>query len=85
MQFSPDLDPTRLQPLLARHGRLHLPGMLGPQDARAVGLALQDEVPCFQSVKVRGYDLGLDALDTMPAERLGELETAIGAWIRDGR
>lgn len=86
MRFSPDLDPLKLRAVLARHGRLHLPGILGPEDARAVGLALQGDVPWFRSVNVRGksYDLGFDVLDAMPPERRAELETAIAEGGRTG-
>lgn len=79
MQFSPDLDPAKLRPVLARHGRLHLPGAFPPRDAQTVGVALQDDVPWFRSVNVAGksYDLALDTLEAMPPERRDELETAI--------
>lgn len=86
MRFSSDLDPARLRPHLSRHGRLHLPGVLSPEDARAVGLALQGDVPWFRSVNVRGksYDLGLDTLAAMPADRRAELEAAVLEGGRTG-
>lgn len=86
MRFSPDLDPARLQPLLARHGRLHLPGVFGSEEAGAVGVALQGDVPWFRSVNVRGksYDLGLDTIAAMPPDRRAELEAAVLEGGRTG-
>ena len=39
-QLASGLDPERLAPLFARFGRLHLPGVLRDDHARAVGRAL---------------------------------------------
>jgi len=39
-QLAPGLDPERLAPLFARFGRLHLPGVLRADDAKAVSEAL---------------------------------------------
>lgn len=80
------LDPARLAPAFARHGRLHLPGLLAPAQARAVGQALAGPVPWHKSLNAHGksYDIGFDTLAAMPAERRAELDAAIVAGGRTG-
>ncbi|MFN3521499.1 MAG: 2OG-Fe(II) oxygenase [Phenylobacterium sp.] len=81
-----DLDPARLRPLFQRHGRLHLPGVFDPADARAIGEALAGPVPWFRSLTVHGksYDIGLETLQAMPPERRRELDAAVQATAREG-
>lgn len=86
LSLARDLDPARLAPAFARHGRLHLPGILPLAEARAVGAALAGAVPWHRSLTANGksYDLGLDTLAAMPPERRAELDAAIAAAGRTG-
>ena len=72
------LDPERLAGAFARHGRLHLPGLLPAPQAKAVGQALAGAVPWHKSMHVGGksYDFALDTLAAMPADRRAALDPA---------
>ena len=65
------LDPARLAGAFARHGRLHIPAILRPADAQAVGAALAQAVPWHRSLTAAGksYDIALDVLEAMPDDR----------------
>lgn len=84
--FAPGLDPAQLAPAFARHGRLHLPGLFPADQARAVGAALASAVPWHKSLNANGksYDIGLETLAAMPADRRTELESAIAEGGRTG-
>ncbi|HYD43888.1 MAG TPA: 2OG-Fe(II) oxygenase family protein [Phenylobacterium sp.] len=83
-RFDPAIDPAKLRPLFGRHGRLHIPGVFRPADAKAIGEALAGDMPWTRSVNVRGkpYDLGLDQIAAMPEGPRAELEAAV---IEGGR
>lgn len=78
LHLSRDLDPARLGAAFSRFGRLHLPGLLPPAQARAVGEALCGDVPWHKSMHVGGkaYDFALDTLEAMPADRRADLDAA---------
>lgn len=80
------LDPARLAPAFARHGRLHVPEFLPLAQARSVGEALAGPAPWHKSLTAHGksYDLAFDTLAAMPAERRAELDTAVAAGGRTG-
>lgn len=86
LSFARGLDPARLAPAFARHGRLHLPGLLPAPQAKAVGAALAGAVPWHKSLNAHGrsYDLGFDTLADMPAERRAELDAAVVQGGRTG-
>ncbi len=86
LSFARGLDPARLAPTFARHGRLHLPGLLPAHQAKAVGAALAGPVPWHRSLNAHGksYDIGFEALEAMPPERRAELDAAIVAGGRSG-
>ena len=73
------LEPARLAETFARHGRLHLPGVLTAADAQLVGAALAGAVPWHKSMHVGGksYDFPLDVLAAMPADKRAALDTAL--------
>ncbi|WP_340644379.1 2OG-Fe(II) oxygenase family protein [Phenylobacterium sp.] len=78
LELSRGLDPTKLRPAFERFGRLHLPGIFRDKDAQAIHAALV-AAPYHRSLTASGksYDIALDTLAAMPAERRAELEAAI--------
>lgn len=86
LSFAGGLDPARLAPTFARHGRLHLPGVFAPAAAKAVGASLANAVPWHKSLNANGksYDIGLETLQAMPPERRAELDSAIVQGGRTG-
>lgn len=84
--LAPGLDAATLAPAFARHGRLHVPGLFPAEQAQAIGAALAGPVPWHKSLTANGksYDIGLDTLAAMPADRRAELEGAIGEGGRSG-
>ena len=84
LTLAPGHDVGRLAEVFARHGRMHLPGLLSSADAQAVGAALAGPTPWHKSMHVGGksYDFGLDTLDAMPDERRADLD---GAFVAGGR
>jgi len=54
LSIDPALNPGRLAPLFARHGRLHLPGFFAGQGAMAVHHALTGPVPWAKCVRAGG-------------------------------
>jgi SM-20-related protein len=80
------IDARRLAPLFARHGRLHLPGLFKPGDARRIGEALAGPVPWSRSFNVgdKSYDLAPETLAAMPPARRAELDAAVAAGGRGG-
>jgi hypothetical protein len=86
LDFARGLDPARLAATFARHGRMHLPGLFPASQARAIGAALATAVPWHKSLNAQGksYDIALDTLAAMPAERQAELQAAIAEGGRTG-
>lgn len=86
LSFAGGLDPARLAPTFARHGRIHLTGVFAEPAAKAVGRTLAGTVPWHKSLTAHGksYDIGLDTLEAMPPERRAELEAAIAEAGRIG-
>lgn len=80
------LDPARLAGAFARHGRLHIPGILRPADAQAVGAALAQAVPWHRSLTAAGksYDIAVDVLEAMPDDRRAGMVAAMEAAAREG-
>lgn len=78
LELSRGLDPAKLRPAFERFGRLHLPGFLPARDAQAIHAALVG-APYHRSLTAAGksYDIALETLAAMPAERRAELEAAI--------
>lgn len=84
--LSRDLDPKPLAAAFARFGRLHIPGILRPADGRAIGEALAQAVPWHRSLTAAGksYDIALDLLEEMPADRRAGMTAAMEAAAREG-
>lgn len=84
LTLAPGLDPARLAPAFARNQRLHLPGLLAPAEAQAVGQALAGAVPWHKSMHLGGksYDFALDTLASMPSDRRAAMEAA---FVEGGR
>lgn len=79
------LDPAALRPAFERFGRLHLPGIFAARDAEAIHAALVT-APYHRSLTAAGksYDIALDTLAAMPAERRAQMEAAILEGGRTG-
>ena len=54
LTLNPTLDPAALAPDFARHGRIHLPGVLAGQGAHVVHDALNGPVPWMKCVRAAG-------------------------------
>ena len=85
LELARGLDPAKLRPAFERFGRLHLPGVFSGRDAQAIHAALA-AAPYHRSLTASGksYDIALDTLAAMPAERRAELEAAILEGGRTG-
>lgn len=81
-----DLRPAPFQAAFQRHGRLHIPGVLRPADAERIGAALANAVPWHRSLTAAGksYDIGLETLAAMPADRRAGMVAAMEAAAREG-
>lgn len=77
--IDPGLDPSRLAPVFARAGRLHLPGILRPGDAAAVHRALTGPAPWVKSVRAGGDDGDVPLADweAMTPERRADWEAML--------
>ncbi|HMP61565.1 MAG TPA: 2OG-Fe(II) oxygenase family protein [Phenylobacterium sp.] len=85
LALAKDLDVPSLARAFARQGRLHIPGILRPADAQAVGAALA-AVPWHRSLTAAGksYDIALETLDAMPDDRRAGMIPAMHAAAREG-
>ena len=85
LTFDPRLDPKVIAPLLKQFGRLHIPDILAPGDAKAVAQALA-EAPYARTFLVggKGFRATPEAYGSSPPEIRAEVETAIVQGARTG-
>ena len=83
MQIAPGHDPDRLAPILARAGRIHIPGALPAGEAERLAATLETETPWRRAVggAAKAWDVPLDALSEAKA---AELASAAHAQARKG-
>jgi hypothetical protein len=78
LRLSPSLDPEALRPLFARHGRLHVAGVLDDADARRLEAALREEGRYRRAINQgeKAWDLPLDQWDALPQDKRDALTAA---------
>jgi Rps23 Pro-64 3,4-dihydroxylase Tpa1-like proline 4-hydroxylase len=85
LALNPRLDAAKLRPFFERFGRVHLPDVLSPADARRLAAALAG-APWARTFLVdgKGYDVALDDYAKTPEAVRREVEAAIARGGRDG-
>lgn len=85
LKLDPRLDPEAIAPLLKKFGRLHIPDILAPADAKAVAEALT-AAPYARTFLVggKGFRATPEAYEASPPEIKAEVETAIVQGARTG-